>query len=329
MSRLIQSLESRTFFSATSAEAVVLLGDVKQVTASAATVRADLRSAVSVGTTGLNKVATDLKTSTDKANRASNAALLRTVRSGELTTFATLRGDQTALLVVGASLSARSAADARALLLHPTNLTIQARVTADITALTTEPAARLATFQAAAQVDLIGAALTNLVDANPSNTALAGDASDFQNGGAAVVAIGNVITAAGSFTVTISVLNTDVNSTTSGSTIPNLVGTYEGQVTDGSHNQGLPSNWTLDITAEGTDGSFSGTITTTANGNTTSQTESITGSVTASGSFTLTAFDPTTNQVGGSLTGTLSGTTLLGTFDDGMGGTGPFSLVKQ
>jgi hypothetical protein len=329
MSRLIQSLESRTLFSATSAQAAVLLGDVKQVMASAATVRADLKAAMSAATTGVKNVATDLKTTTTSDNRASNAALLKTLKAGELSTFATLRGDETALLAVGAGLSARAAADARALLLHPTNQTIQAHVTADITALTTEPAARLATFQADAQGNLIGAALANLVNANPSNTALAADAVVFQAGGAAATAIGNVVSAAGSFNGTISALSTDVNSTTNGSTIPNLVGTYTGQVTDGTHNQGLPSNWTLDITTEGADGSFSGTLTTTSNGNTVSQMANVTGSVTANGSFNLTATDPTTHQVGGSLAGTVSGTTISGTFDDGIGGTGPFSLAKQ
>lgn len=317
MSRFAQSLESRTLFSATSTEAAVLIGDVAQVRVSAVTVRTDLRSAVSAATSGVNKVAADLKTSTTSSNRATNVGLLRTLRIGELSTFATLRADQTGLLVVSTALSARAAADARALLLHPTNTAIQARVSADITALGTEPAARLATFQADATSDLIGTALSNLVNANSSNTALAGDATVFQNGGAAAVAIGNVVTAAGTFTVTISTLSTDVTTTT-GSTIPNLVGTFTGQVTDGSHNEGLPSNWTLVITSEGTDGSFSGTLTTTANGNTTSDTAPVTGSVAANGSFTLTG-------AGGSLSGTVSGTTISGTLDDGA----PVSLTKQ
>jgi hypothetical protein len=202
-------------------------------------------------------------------------------------------------------------------------------VAADITALDTQPAAKLAALQAALQSPLIGAALSNLIDANPSNTALAGDVATFQEGGATATAIDNLLTVAGTFTTTISTLSGDITTTTSGSTIPNLVGTYLGQVTDGSHNAGLPSHWTLDITTEGTDGSFSGTITTTQNGNTTSQTESVTGSVAADGSFTLSAFDPSTQQSGGSLTGTASGTTLSGTFDDGIGGTGPFTLTKQ
>jgi hypothetical protein len=324
MSHFVQTLESRTLFSAGSAMEAALLSDVKHVTATAATARADLKSAVSVATTGLNKVTADLKTSATSANRASNAALLRTLKTGELSTFATLRADQTALLVVGASLSAHAAADAKTLLLHPTNPTIQARVAADITALTTIPAARLATFQAAAQSDQIGSALTNLVNANPSNTALASDAKEFQNGGAAAAAIGNAVTAAGTFIANISALNTELSSVTSGSTISNLVGAYKGEVTDGTHNEGLPSNWTLDIKTESTDGLFSGTLTTTYDGNTQTQTQSITGSVTANGSFTVTV--PTG---GGSLAGTVSGSTLSGTFDDSMGGTGPFSLARQ
>lgn len=326
MSRFIQSLESRTLLSATSvAQAAVLLGDVRQVTASAVTVRADLRLAGSAATIGVNKVAADLRTTTTAANRAANAGLLRTLRAGELSTFATLRADQTALLVVGTRLSVHAAADARALILHPTNAMIQARVSADITALTTEPAAQFATFQTDAQSNLIGAALTSLIDANPTNTALAADASVFQDGGSAAAAIGNVLTAAGSFTGTLGTLSTDVTSATiAGSTIPNLVGTYLGQVTDGTHNQGLPSNWTLDITAEGADGSFSGTITTTSNGNTVSQTAPITGSVAADGTFSFTA-----TGGAGSVTGAAAGTTLAGTFDDGMGGSGPAILVKQ
>jgi hypothetical protein len=83
------------------------------------------------------------------------------------------------------------------------------------------------------------------------------------------------------------------------------------------------------ITAEGSDGPFSGTITTTQNGNTSSHTESVAGSVKADGTFTLTTSDPITHQAGGSLAGTASATTLSGTFDDGMGGTGPFTLMKQ
>jgi hypothetical protein len=329
MTRLIQSLESRTLFSATSAEAAVLLGDVRQVTASAATVRAGLRAAMSAATVGVNKVAADLKSSTTPSNRSSNAALLRTLRAGEASTFATLRVDQTALTLVGAGLAARAAADAKALLLHPTSAAIQARVAADITALGTLPAAKLATFETDSQSGVIGADLTNLINGNPSNTALATDAGVFQDGGAAAVAIGNVVTAAGTFSATLGTLSSDVTSTTLGSNLPNLVGTYFGQVTDGSHNQGLPSNWTLDVTAEGADGSFSGTITTTQMGNTTSQTAQMTGSVTADGAFTFAAIDSSTGQAAGSVTGTVSGTTLSGTFDDGLGGTGPFTLAKQ
>ena len=324
MSRFIQSLESRTLFSADSTAAAALLADVKQVLSAAAIARADLPAAMKSATSGVSKITVDLRTSTTSDNRSSNAALLRNFKSDVLKTFGALRGDETALLVVGDSLSARAAADAKALLLHPTSTAIQARVAADENALSTTPAAKLATLQAAAQSHGIGTDLANLLTANVSNTALAADAVIFQNGGTVVVAISKVVTAAGTFDTAIGTLNTQVSSTTSGSTIPNLVGTYTGQVTDGSHNQGLPSNWTLDITTEGTDGSFSGNITTSQNGNTSNQTQSVTGSVQADGSFTLTVA-----QGGASLTGAASTNTLSGTFNDGIGGTGPFTLNKQ
>ena len=329
MLQFVQSLESRTLFSVASTSAAALIADVKQVMSSAVTVRADVRTAMTAAALGVKKVTVDLKTSTTSENRAGNAALLRTLKADELKTFGSVRAEETALVVVGAKLSTRAAADAKALLLHPTSTALQTRVAADASALATEPAARLATLQAAAQSNSIGTDLTNLVNANASNTALASDAGIFQTGGTAANAIGNVITAASTFNAAIGTLGTEVNTAGSGSTIPSLVGTYTGQVTDGTHNQGLPSNWTLDITTEGTDGSFSGTITTTSNGNTVSQTESVTGSVKADGSFTLTVTDPTTQQTGGSLAGTASATTLSGTFDDGIGGTGPFTLTKQ
>jgi hypothetical protein len=110
MSRFVQSLESRALFSVVSASA--LLGDVRQVLSSAVIARADLRSAVTAATSGLNRITTDLKTSTTSANRTSNAVLLKTLKSDGIKTFGTLKTDEMALLVVGASLSARAAADA-------------------------------------------------------------------------------------------------------------------------------------------------------------------------------------------------------------------------
>lgn len=325
MSQFIQSLESRTLFTGTTATGAALLADVKQVVSSAATARADLRSAVSAATTNTNTVAADLKTSTTSANRASNAGLLRTLRSDEAKTFATLRAAETALLVVGSSLSARAAADGKALLLHPTNTGIEARVTADTTALATVPAARLATLQADALNGVLGTDLTNLVNANPANTALATDTSAFNGSGAASAAIANAVTAAGTFTTATGTLNSDVNSTTTGSTIPNLVGTYVGSSgVDGTHNEGLPSTLVLDFTSEGADGSFTGTITTGSDGNTATTTVSLTGSVTADGSFNATAAN-----MGGGLTGTVSGNTISGTETGSDGHQVTFTVTLQ
>lgn len=328
MSRFIQSLESRTLFSA-STEAAVLLADVKQVKANAVTVRADMKLSASAATVGLHKIMADLKSSTTSANRASNASLVKALKTAGGADLTVLKADETALLAVGSSLSARSAADAKALLLHPTSTTLQAKVTADLSALSTQPAAKLAIFATDTQSNPLQTPLDNLVAANPSNTALATDAGGFGADGALAAAFANLTTAVTNFINTLTALSSDVTITTSGSTLPNMVGTFTGQVSDGSHNQGLPSNWTLTITTEGTNGSFSGTLTTTSNGNTQTESANISGTVTANGSFTSTATDPTTLQSHGGLTGTISGTTLSGTFDDGNGGTGPFTLTKQ
>lgn len=328
MSRLVEFLESRTLFSAT--QAATLLADVTQVKADAATERADLRAAVSAATTDTNTIAADLKSSTTAGNRATNASLLRTLRSDEVKTFATLRTGETALLVVGAALSVRAAADAKALLLHPTNSKIQARVAADMTALATEPAARLATLQAEAQNGVLGADLANLVNANPTNTALAAGASAFSDGGTAAAAIGNVVTAAGTFTAATGALDADVNSTTSGLTIPNLIGTYVGSSSvDGTHNEGLPSTLVLDFTSEGADGSFTGTVTTGSDGNTATSTLSLTGSVTADGSFNATAADSSGQNPGGTLTGTVFGNTISGTMIGSDGNPVTFTVTLQ
>ena len=329
MSQYIESLESRRLLSASSTEAATLLADVKQVKATSVTVRADMKLAAAAATASLRQITADLKSSTTSANRATNASLLKAVKVADATDLAKLKADQTALLAVGASLSARSAADAKALLLHPTNTTLQAKVTADLTALSTEPAAKLATFHDDTQSDPIQTPLDNLLAANQSNTALVTDAGDFGGSGSLATAFADLTTAVADFINTLSSLSIDVTATSTGTTLPSMVGTFTGQVTDGTHNQGLPSNWTLNITTEATDGTFSGTLTTTSNGNTQSQTADVSGSVTASGSFSLSVTDPTTQQSGGSLTGTISGTTLSGTFNDGIGGTGPFTLTKQ
>lgn len=329
MSQFIQSLESRTLLSASSTEATALLADVKQVKASSVVVRADMKVAAADASAGLHKITADLKSSTTSANRATNAGLVKALKAAGASDLATLKGDETALLAVGSSLSARSAADAKALLLHPTSTTLQAKVAADLSALSTQPAAKLATFEADTQANPLQTPLDNLIAANQSNTALITDAGGFGASGALATAFANLSTAVTNFIDTLTTLSTAVTTTTTGSTIPSMVGTFTGQVTEGSHNQGLPSNWSLVITTEAADGTFSGTLTTTSNGNTQSETADVNGSVAASGSFSLNVTNQSNQQSGGSMTGTLSGTTLSGTFSDAAGGGGSFTLTKQ
>lgn len=329
MSQFIQSLESRTLLSASTTEATALLADVKQVKASSVVVRADMKVAAADASSGLHKITADLKSSTTSANRATNAGLVKALKAAGASDLAMLKGDETALLAVGSSLSARSAADAKALLLHPTNTTLQAKVAADLSALSTQPAAKLATFEADTQANPLETPLNNLIAANQSNTALITDAGGFGASGTLATAFANLSTAVTNFIDTLTTLSTAVTTTTTGTTIPSMVGTFTGQVTEGSHNQGLPSNWSLVITTEAADGTFSGTLTTTSNGNTQSETANVSGSVAASGSFSLSVTDQSNQQSGGSMTGTISGTTLSGTFSDAAGGGGSFALTKQ
>jgi hypothetical protein len=321
MSRFIQSLESRTLLSAASVTEAALLTDVKNVQAAAVTARGDLKSAASSIGADTKLIATDLKSSTTSANRATNAGLLRTLRVDESKTFATLRAHEAALFSVGTGLSRRAAADGKALLLHPTNARIQARVTADTTALTTEPAALLAKVQADTQNVGIGTDLTNLANANPTNTALATEIQTAQNDGK--VAVQTAVTAAGAFDMNVVILDGAVASTSTGSTIPNLVGTFSGTATQtaGSH-VGRVSTLMFNITSEGADGSLIGTVTITDPTNPAS-TQPMTGAVTANGTFAGTVSDTSGN--GATLAGTVSGKTITGTFSSGTDG-GTFTV---
>jgi hypothetical protein len=327
MSRFIQALESRTLFAATPVTKAALLADRAALLAQAKSARADLVALGASLNADTKLVQTDLK-----GSAAGNALLLRMLRADEGKTRGTVNKDLNSLLGPTLGLANRSIGHAIALIAH-SSTAIDARVAADLAALATVLAAPLAKLDADLHAPAIGVDLQAISAANSTNATLGTDISKLEGDtSAASTTLTGAVT---SFQDGVETVSSDVAaappgpSGPGGSRIPNLVGTYLGQVTDGTHNQGLPSNWTLHITTEGAGGSFSGTITTTQNGNTTSQTESVTGSVTASGSFTATASDPTTGQAGGSLTGTISGTTLSGTFNDGMGGTGPFSLAKQ
>ena len=310
MSRFIQSLESRTLFTTSAA----LAADIGQVITAAATTRVDLKTAASVITADTKTITTDLKSSTTSANRATNAHLLNIFRVDEHKTLATLRAHEAALLAAGTSLSHRAAADGDALLLHPTNARIQARVTADIAALSTVPASLLAKLQADTQNITLGTDLMNIVNANPTNAALAAAVQTAENDGN--TAVTNFLSAASAFNTNTGTLDAAVSTTSSGSTASSLVGTYNGTATEsaGSKHPGRVSSVTIQIATQGADGSLTGSATITNPGSPSSS-FTVTGSVTTSGavSFTFTPANPQDN--GGTLMGTVSGKTISGTYN--------------
>ena len=109
-----------------------------------------------------------------------------------------------------------------------------------------------------------------------------------------------------------------------GSTIPNLVGTYSGsaKTTAGNH-VGRISTLQVVINSEGADGSLTGTLAITYNGQT--NTLTLTGQVTAGHAFSATGADGGQNNA--MLNGTAAGNTIVGTYAS-TGDSGTFTLSK-
>jgi len=310
MSRFVQSLESRTLFAATPTKATFITDEL-HIFADAATTRADLKAAAAVIAADTKTIAADLKSLSTASNKASNAALLKTLKVDEVKALVTLRVDEAVLLGPATGLSRRSAAHGIALLLHPTNVHLQALVAADEAALAIVTTAPLAKLKVDTQNVGIGTDLTNIANANPSSTLLATHIQNFGNDG--MTAVTNFVTAAMKFTTDVGTLAADLGATpTTGTTIPNLVGTFNGSATAtaGTH-VGRVSTLVVHITTEGANGSLTGSITITNPGSS-PMTQTLTGMVTANGTFTATVTDSSGN--GATLSGTAVGKTISGTY---------------
>lgn len=323
MSRFVQSLESRTLFAATPTKATFITDELR-IFADAATTRADLKATAAVIAADTKTIAADLKSLSTASNKASNDALLKTLKTDEIKTLVTLRVDEAVLLGPTTGLSRRSAAHGMALLLHPTNVHLQALVAADEAALGTVTAAPLAKLKADSKASAIGTDLMNIAAANPSSTLLATHIQNFQTDGN--TAVGNFVAAAMKFTTDVGTLASDLSATPTTAAIPNLVGTYNGSATAtaGSH-VGRVSTLVVHITTEGANGSLTGSITITNPGSS-PMTQSLTGMVTANGTFTATVTD--TSGGGATLAGTAVGKTISGTYaSTGTGGdSGTFTV---
>ena len=324
MSRFVQYLEPRTLFTATPTKAT-FFADALQIFADAATTRADLKATAAVVAADTKTIAADLKSISTASNKASNAALLRTLKIDEIKTLVTLRVDENVLVGPTSGLSRRSAAHGIELLSHPTNVHLQALVSADEAALGTETAAPLAKLKADSNATSIGTDLMNIANANPSSTLLATHLQNFQTDGN--TAVGNFVAAAMKFTTDVGTLASDLSATPTTAAIPNLVGTFNGSATATAGNHvGRVSTLVVTITAEGTNGSLTGSVTITNPGSS-PMTQSLTGMVTANGTFTATVSGA---GGGATLSGTAVGNTISGTYASTGGGndSGTFSVHK-
>lgn len=322
MSRFIQSLESRTLLSATLTKEMVL-ADQMGVTADVAAARANFKAVASGVGADTRTIAADLKSLATPDNRKANAALLKTLKADAHTGLATLRADNAHLLGMTTGVLHRSSAHALALLAHPTNTVLQAKLAADAAALATAIAAPLAQLQADLQAFSLDTDLTNIADANPTGTQLATDVAGAKtNQAAAIAAFGasaaKVQTDAGTLAADLATAPTGAYA--------NLVGTYNGSTTSTSGNHvGRVSTLVVTIASESTTGALTGTVTITNPGQA-PQNQALTGTVSTGGSFSATVG---AGSNGANLAGTASATGISGTFAslDGQDG-GTFSVTR-
>jgi hypothetical protein len=322
MCRFIQSLESRRLLSATPVSKATLLADEAHIVADAVAAKADFKTLVAAVTADTKTIQSDLK-----GLSKSNATLLKTLKADEVKVFTLVTRDLNALIGSPGALAKRSTADGVALLTKSTKA-IQAKVTADIASLGTVATAPLAKLQADDQNTGLGPALQAITDANASDATLAADITRQRDDTESKGTIFN--TAVVQFQTDLGALAADLASTPpgengGGSTLPNLVGTFNGSGTQTAGNHvGRVTGLKVNIASEGGDGSFTGTVTLTQNGQ--SETDSISGTVTTAGKFTG-AFTDSSN-VGSTLTATVSGNTIKGTYASAGGSSGTFSVTK-
>jgi hypothetical protein len=323
MSRFIQSLESRTLLSATLTKEMVLADQTGAIADVAAT-RAGFKAVASGIAADTRTIAADLKSLATPDNRKANAALLSTLKADAHQGLATLRADNAHLLGLTTGVLHRSTAHALALLAHPTNATLQAKVAADMTALATVTAAPLAQLQTDLQGFSLDADLTGIADANPTGTQLATDIA---------AAMTNQAAAVGTFGASAAAVQTDAGTlatdlaTAPMSAFADLVGTFNGSThnTSGNH-AGQTGTLVVTITSESTTGALVGNVTVT-NAGQAPENQSLAGMVAADGTFSATVSG--TAGEGATLAGKASATKISGTFTslDGQD-SGTFSVTR-
>ncbi|MDB5292722.1 MAG: hypothetical protein JWL69_3963 [Phycisphaerales bacterium] len=319
MSRFAQSLESRTFLSATPVTKPTLLTDLGLVVVDAIEAKADLKTLAAIAKADAKIIQTDLKNLPK-----SNAPLLKTFKADVSKLLTLLTKDVNALLVPGAVLGKRSTGDGVSLLKKAT-AKLQAKLAAEDATLGIVTVAPLNKFQADSQSAGVSADLQALVMANPSSNSLAADAAKFLTD---VPGQGSILNdAAIKFQTDIGGLATDLGSAASASSIfPTVTGTYSGTAkeTVGNH-VGRVAAMSIDFTSESPTGALTGTATIIdpVNG---PGTFTVAGAVTASGVFSVTLTDPAGQGDDATLTGKLVGKTISGTYQTTKARQGTFTI---
>jgi hypothetical protein len=222
MPTIVDSLESRTLFSAPSVSAATLLTDHIRITSDALNASAALKKLTSALQVDTSTITADLKTVPQGANSPELKALI----ADQATALANLEQALTALTRPGSQLSRKSATDGQTLLTTPTPKTV-AVVGADITKLSTVTATPLTDLTAALSNTTITDDLNALVTANPDSKRLASSVK---------TALGNYTKQTAAIDKVTRKFSTDLSTLASHlsvvkdvqGTIPNLVGTFKG-----------------------------------------------------------------------------------------------------
>ncbi len=299
MSMLMESLESRTFLSATAVTSATLAADQANITADAAIAVAALKTLVADIKANTVAIKADVK-----SLPASNTALFNTLKVDESRAGATLSASLNLLLKPGGSLAKKSANTGDALLAKATikNLAVAG---AEITALGSVATAPLANLLAAMNAVPVGADLQALVTANPTDVQLVADvATASTNASTQTTALQSAAT---KFASDIATLTADLSSVkTAVGTFPNMLGTFAGTSLSAlGKDGGVPSPLTIIFTSEDSSGNLVGTATTKDNAFT------LTGTVTLNGKF---AAKFSGSGKSAALVGQVTGATLSGTY---------------
>lgn len=324
MFRFVQSLEGRCLFSATPVTKETLLADAAMVAADAAAAKADLKVLSATLAADTKAILADLK-----GLPKTNAPLFKTLKKDAVHLLATVTKDLAGFAGPTNALAKRSAVTGVQFMTRWT-AAAQAKVTADLAALSTVTTAPAAKLEADFQGATLDADLQALVDANPSSTTLSADVARASND---METKGQVFSdALVKFQDDLDTLASDLAAAPAGPSggggkaLPQLVGTFSGSytVTSGNH-VGRVTAFTVQIASEAADGSIAGMISLSVSGQVASV--SFSGTVTNAGEFTTTFVNESGNST--TLTGTVvAGSVITGTYNTPNDSSGTFTLSK-